>query len=211
VHEILLSHMPPRPGAPPAGTLFGDRVAGQTDFQQAYLPYDFLPLVMAFPKTRAPHPWRHHGNGNLAQSVCRLLSVHMGIPLFLVNARLSERSARGYARLARLDRTEALRSADGLAAQSAEDDAPSGALGAAESSRSPAISNSMSRRPRHRVSSIAGAPAPSVRWPKFVWLAASTREGEEALLLEAFDRLGCGDACWCWCRAIRSVSPKSHA
>jgi 3-deoxy-D-manno-octulosonic-acid transferase len=47
-----------------------------------------------------------------------------------------------------------------------------------------------------------------------VLLCASTREGEEALILDAFKRAGRTGrpaCCCCWCRAIRSASTKSRA
>jgi 3-deoxy-D-manno-octulosonic-acid transferase len=66
---ILLTHATPT-GRDTGKTLFAE-VAGP-DFQQAYLPYDFPPLVWLFLKRARPHHGDHHGNGSLAESVCRL-------------------------------------------------------------------------------------------------------------------------------------------
>jgi 3-deoxy-D-manno-octulosonic-acid transferase len=96
-HEILLSHTTPT-GRATGRELFGDRV-GQT-IRQTYLPYDFLPLVHLFLARARPQPVRDHGDGNLA-GLFTLCAIR-GIPVLLVNARLSERSARGYRRVARL-------------------------------------------------------------------------------------------------------------
>jgi len=46
-----------------------------------------------------------------------------------------------------------------------------------------------------------------------VWIAASTREGEDAKVLRAMQLAmkKCPRCCWCWCRAIRSVSRSRRA
>jgi len=107
------------------------------------------------------------------------------VPLYLVNGRLSERSARGYARVSRLARPM-LASLAGIAAQSAADAARFSALGAGApvvtgnlkfDLEIPQASLALGRELRLR----CGAERP-------VWVAGSTRDGEEALILDALDR-----------------------
>jgi 3-deoxy-D-manno-octulosonic-acid transferase len=111
-----------------------------------------------------------------------------GIPVALVNARLSERSARGYARLARLTRPTLARFAL-IAAQAPADAERFVALGA----------------PRARVRVMGSLKFDLVQpedlatrademrrlWgtARPVWIAASTHEGEEIQVLQAHRRL----------------------
>jgi 3-deoxy-D-manno-octulosonic-acid transferase len=114
-----------------------------------------------------------------------------GIPVVLANARLSERSARRYARFPRLTRW-ALSNLAGIAAQTDADAQRFVALGAKE----PAVTGNVKfdldvpagmveRGARFRELFGAGRP---------VWVAGSTREGEEALLLDAFATAAVGEA-----------------
>ncbi|TCS70998.1 3-deoxy-D-manno-octulosonic-acid transferase [Sulfuritortus calidifontis] len=110
-HAILLTHMTPT-GRATGRALFGDGVT------QAYLPYDLPPLARRFLDRARPRlglimeteVWP-----NLF-AACR----QRGVPLFLVNARLSEKSAQGYARLRPLIQP-ALAGLAGLAAQTPAD------------------------------------------------------------------------------------------
>ncbi len=177
---ILLTHTTPT-GRDAGRELFGG------DVTQAYLPYDFPPLVAMFLRRVRPcagiiletEIWP-----NLYAACAR-----RGVPLYLVNARLSARSARGYQRLAWLTRP-ALRALTGVAAQTAADAARLSALGAhdvvvtgnlkfdvAAADRSGPLAEDLRQRFRGR----------------FVWLAASTRDGEETMLLEALAALDLPD------------------
>src|SRR5205823_10571157 len=93
-------------------TLFGDRVV------QAWLPYDVPFAVNAFYEHFRP------AAGFILETELwpnLVAAAHAaGMPLFLVNARLSERSARGYGRFEALIRPMLGRLA-GVAAQSAAD------------------------------------------------------------------------------------------
>ena len=96
--RMLLTHMTAT-GRAAGRALFGDRVV------QAWLPYDLPFAVRALPRAfpaarRAPH-------GNRAVAEPRRAPRAAGVPVFLVNARLSERSARGYARVPALDAADA--------------------------------------------------------------------------------------------------------
>ena len=106
---ILLTHMTAT-GRAAGRALFGDRVV------QAWLPYDVPFAVRAFLRHFRPRA------GMLVETeLWPNLVAHAaaaGVPLYLVNARLSERSAAGYARIGRLARPMFARLA-GVAAQTA--------------------------------------------------------------------------------------------
>jgi 3-deoxy-D-manno-octulosonic-acid transferase len=105
-----------------------------------------------------------------------------GVPLMLANARLSERSARGYARLPALTRVSLARLAV-VATQTEADAARLRELGA----RTVHVTGNL----KFDITPPADMLARGAAW-RAVWgtrpvlLAASTREGEEALLLHAF-------------------------
>jgi 3-deoxy-D-manno-octulosonic-acid transferase len=112
------------------------------------------------------------------------------LPLFLVNARLSARSAHGYARFRWLTEP-ALHALSGLAAQTAEDASRFAALGASAVQ----VTGNLKFDVNVPLATEQIALALRRRFDgRFVWLAASTREGEEAVLLEAFARLELPDA-----------------
>ena len=172
---MLLTHMTAT-GREAGAALYGDRVV------QAWLPYD-MP-VRGARVSRALHAARGlaDGDGGLAEPR-RARARKAGVPLFLVNARLSERSLRGYRRFASL--TQPMFAAlAGVAAQTAADAARLRDAGA----RDVAVTGNLkfdvavpttALRARTRTARDASAPQ------RPVWLAASTRDGEEALLLDA--------------------------
>jgi 3-deoxy-D-manno-octulosonic-acid transferase len=158
-------------------TLFNDNVV------QAWLPYDVPFAVHAFYAHFRP------AAGFLLETELwpNLVAAaqDVGTPLFLVNARLSERSARGYRRFAALSRPMLGRLA-GVAAQSAADAERLSELGAPQAIVTgnlkfdvtiPAAALELGAGFRARF----GATRP-------IWLAASTRDGEEVLLLDALAR-----------------------
>jgi len=173
---ILLTHMTAT-GRETGRALFGNRVV------QAWLPYD-LPFAvnrfLAHFHPRAGLLVETELWPNLAAAAAR-----RRVPLLLINARLSERSARGYARIAPLARP-LLRSLAGVAAQTEDDAARLRALGAAnvvvtgnlkfDIAVAPAL-RERGRRLRERF----GVDRPVI-------VLASTRAGEETLLLDALAR-----------------------
>ena len=177
-HRILLTHTTPT-GRATGEQLFGDRVS------RAYLPYDLPFAVNRFLDHFQPRA------GILMETEIWFNVAHAcaarDIPLFLVNARLSARSARGYARLAVLTKA-ALRSLRGIAAQTEADAERLTALGAGAIEITGnlkfdvAPSAEMEARGRE-LRSLFGSSRP-------ILLAASTREGEEALVLDAFEQIG---------------------
>ena len=173
---ILLTHMTAS-GRDAGRALFGDRVV------QAWLPYDLPFAVERFLAHFRPSA------GLLMETELwpNLIACarRRGVPLFLVNARLSERSARGYARVGSLART-LLASLAGIAAQTDADARRLAALGAQEVAVTgnlkfdvdvPAAMLERGRALRQRFG--PGRP---------VIVLASTRDGEEALLVDALSR-----------------------
>jgi 3-deoxy-D-manno-octulosonic-acid transferase len=176
-HRILLTTLTPT-GRETSRQAFGDRVL------RCYLPYDVPWAIAAFLRHYRPHL------GALLETELWPNLIHAchrrAIPLFLVNARLSERSARGYGRVARLTRA-ALRELAGVAAQSAADAQRLRALGARHVEVTGNLKFDRGPQPEdfaraQHLRALFGAQRP-------VFVAASTREGEEELVLEALAHL----------------------
>lgn len=107
-----------------------------------------------------------------------------GIALMLVNARLSARSARGYAKIPALTRAS-LASLRAVAAQSTDDAARLKALGAEQVT----VTGNLKFDLTPPGELLKRGRAWRAAWgARAVLLAASTREGEEALIIEAFLR-----------------------
>lgn len=170
---VLMTCMTPA-GRATLEHLFGDRVTVR------YLPYDLRSAMRRFLRQAQPRLgvimetelWPH-----LVQT-----AQQAGVKLFLVNARLSERSARGYRKLAALTR-DTLAGFEFVAAQTQADAERLRDLGARNVSVAgnlkfdidpPAAQRELGRVFRAK---IGDRP---------LWLVASTREGEERLVLEAF-------------------------
>jgi len=173
---ILLTHMTAT-GREAGRTLFGDRV------MQAWLPYDVPFAVRRFLEHFRPRAgllvetelWP-----NLTAAVART-----DVPLLLINARLSERSAQGYRRVAPLSRP-LLRAIAGIAAQSEADAGRLRDLGAQHVVVTGNLKFDVAVTPAQRhqgaaLRALFGADRP-------VLMLASTRDGEEALLLDALAR-----------------------
>lgn len=176
--SILLTHMTPT-GRATGRELFGDSLT------QAWLPWDYRFAARRFLARTRPD------FGVLLETEIwpnLLAECHArGIPVFLVNARLSARSAAGYGRVARLTR-EALGNLAGVAAQTPEDAARLEALGAREVAVTGNIKFDLA------VPGDIAARAAQLRAlfgaGRRVWVVGSTRDGEEALLLEAIEAAG---------------------
>jgi len=171
-HRILLTHMTPT-GRETGVTLFRERVV------QCYLPYDFPWAVARFLdhfRPRAGIVMETEIWPNLIRACAR-----RGIPCYLVNARLSEKSFRGYHRFGALAR-EALEALTAISAQTADDARRLAALGARDVRVTGNVKFDIAP-PRERVETGKGwrqGYGPS----RPILLAASTRDGEEALILE---------------------------
>lgn len=170
---LLLTHMTAT-GREAGQLLFGDQV------RQAWLPYDAPFAVRRFFAHFRPAAgfiletelWPNLLAGAQAS----------GTPLFLVNARLSERSARGYHRFACVARPMLAR-LSGVAAQSPADAARLAELGAPE----PVVTGNLKFDVTIPPALLELGAGLRIRFgaSRPVWLAASTRDGEEALILDA--------------------------
>ena len=115
---------------------------------------------------------------------CRL----RGVPVILANARLSERSAAGYRRFRRLF-APVLSGVAAVAAQSGEDARRIASIGA------PPDVIDVTGNTKFDVPILASlreeAAALRRAWgvSRGIWIAASTHDGEEALVLDAFERV----------------------
>ena len=178
-HSLLLTHMTPT-GRTTGGELlakYGERLC------QAYLPYDLPDACSRFLDHFKPQL------GLLMETELwpNLIAAARtrAIPLALVNARLSARSQRGYLRFPRLIRP-ALASIDVVAAQTAADAERLTAIGARNVSTVGNIKFDVTPSAEKQQLGLAWRAALGNR-P--IWLAASTREGEEALILDTFARI----------------------
>jgi 3-deoxy-D-manno-octulosonic-acid transferase len=173
---ILLTHMTA------TGRDAGKAIAG-TDTIQAWLPYDLPFAVRRFYDHFRP------AAGFLVETELwpNLIAgaAGAGVPLFLVNARLSERSAAGYAKWPALSRPMLGRLA-GIAAQSPADAARLQALGG----NAPIVTGNIKFdvSPSQELLALAKTLRRDFGESRPVWVAASTRDGEEALILDALTR-----------------------
>lgn len=152
------------------------------DVVHRYMPYDLPQFVGRLLERVRPRLvliveteiWPN----TLAQCAAR------GIPAILANARLSERSARGYARFARLMR-ETLGRLDRIAAQGEADARRFVALGADPARVRVTGSIKFDQRPPGSLQDQAEALRRVWGVGRPVWVAASTHEGEDEPVLAA--------------------------
>lgn len=176
---LLVTTMTPT-GAFQVSDLFGDNIS------HCYVPFDLPHAVRAFLGTVRPRLalvvemelWP-----NLFHDVRR-----RGIPFLLVNARLSPQSARGYRRLGPL-MSRAMTCPDRLCAQSSDDAHRLREIGAPP--RRVVVTGSL--KFDQQIPASAREHGESLRrelgTDRHVWIAASTREGEEEQVLAAFDQV----------------------
>jgi len=175
-HRLLLTHMTPT-GRETGVALFADRVS------RCYLPYDYPGAVVRFLAHFRPRL------GVLMETEiwCNLIYAccQREIPLYLVNARLSEKSLRGYQRVSSLMR-EGVRQLAGVAAQTEDDSCRLQLLGAGQV----IVTGNLKFDVTPPVAQIElGHAWRAATGARPMLLAASTREGEEALLLDSLDAL----------------------
>lgn len=172
-YQILLTHGTPT-GRDASEALFGNSV------QRVYLPYD-LPFAV--------NKFLNHFKPSIGLILETELWFNLiaackqnNIPLLLLNARLSEKSAKGYARLGKLA-YEGLQNLSAIAAQTADDAGRLQALGA----RNISVVGNLKFDVKPPVDSLEkGLQLRQLLGTnRTIFLAASTREGEEALILEA--------------------------
>ena len=157
--------------------LFGDQVC------HSYMPYDLPRFLNRFLDTVQPRHFLMVETEvwpNLMQ-VCR----QRGVWTLLANGRLSERSLRGYRRLGGFAH-EVFSSIDQVAAQSEDDARRFRALGAAQVE----VTGSIKFDVHTPASVIEQVEVMRRSWGgRPVWVAASTHEGEDELMLVAHARL----------------------
>lgn len=176
---ILVTNMTPT-GAARVKTAFGDSVI------QAYIPYDLPDAVTRF--LNAMHPvaaiimetelWP-----NLL-AACR----KKNIPICLVNARLSAKSAQGYGRIASLTR-EMLQNINVIAAHGQADAQRFIDLGAPKDHVVVTGNIKFDLELPQDLLSKCEALRATLGQQRFIWIAASTHEGEEEVVLAAHKKL----------------------
>lgn len=168
--RILLTH------GTPTGRATGEQLFGESVLR-CYLPYDLGFAVKRFLRFYQPCI------GLLMETELWFNLIracnHDNIPLMLVNARLSERSARGYATLGKLTR-QGLAGLAAIAAQTESDASRLQALGADNVlvTGNMKFDAALPQAVDLGLRQLFGEARP-------VFLAASTREGEETLILDA--------------------------
>jgi len=179
-HQILLTHTTPT-GRAASEQLYGDEV------MRVYLPYDypfaaqrfldhFKPQVGALLETEVWFNLIHH---------CKAFDV----PLLLLNARLSEKSASKYVRFPKLTH-EGLHGLHLISAQTAADaQRLAGLCGRAVSTMG---NLKFDIEPPTKMLEL-GAQLRKQFGERPVFLAASTREGEEEVLLDALQNISAKD------------------
>ncbi|EGF31436.1 3-deoxy-D-manno-octulosonic-acid transferase [Oxalobacteraceae bacterium IMCC9480] len=177
-HDLLLTHMTPT-GRATGAELFGHYGAR---LQQAYLPYDTGTMV-------------GHFLDNFSPRICILMETELwpnvmacctarGVPVVLVNARLSERSLRKAQRLGKLI-ADAAAQLTCVAAQTADDATRIRSLGVRDVHVTGSIKFDVTPP---SLALQAGAQLRHQIGARPVLLCASTRDGEEALILDALAR-----------------------
>ena len=171
-HRILLSHGTPT-GRQTSLELFGDGVS------RCYLPYDFPFSVQRFLRRFRPQV------GIIMETeIWPNLIEHChrrSIPVYLVNARMSEKSARGYRRIGRLTRS-AMSKLSGIGAQTQRDAQRLSNLGAKRVTITGNIK--FDRLAPAEMLALGATLRDLFGAQRPVFLAASTREGEESMILD---------------------------
>ena len=171
-HQLLLTHTTPT-GRATSEQLFGDKV------MRVYLPYDLPFAVKGFLKHFKP------ALGMLMETelwfnliaACKM----QNIALLLINARLSDKSARGYAKLGNLV-AEGLQGFAKVAAQTEQDAERLKQLGASNIS---VVGNlKFEVHPPEDVAAQGQKLRELFGSHRPIFLAASTREGEESIILD---------------------------
>ncbi|WP_130832732.1 lipid IV(A) 3-deoxy-D-manno-octulosonic acid transferase [[Erwinia] mediterraneensis] len=156
------------------------------DVHHVYLPYDLPGAINRFLDTASPRLVIIMET-ELWPNIIRILHQR-NIPLVIANARLSARSAKGYKKLGRFMR-QLLQQITLIAAQNAEDGDRFLELGLKRSHL--AVTGSLKFDISVTPELAARAVTLRRQWAprRPVWIATSTHEGEEAIVLDAHQRL----------------------
>lgn len=177
--QMVITTMTPT-GAERVKTAFGDSVT------HAYIPYDLPGAMQRF--IRQFHP-----------VVCVIMETELWpnllatcsknqIPVCLVNARLSEKSARGYHRIASLTR-DMLRRIDLIAAHGQMDANRFITLGAPEARMTVTGNIKFDIELPADLSQKGAILRDELGRDRFIWIAASTHEGEEEMVIAAHKQI----------------------
>ncbi len=181
--RVLITQMTPT-GRQTAAEIFA---ANGPRVRVAYLPYDLPWLMRRFLRAFRPRALL------LMETEIWPNLLHEaragGVPAVLANARLSQRSARRYARLGRFARAT-FGCLDAVAAQSADDAGRLEALGARHVRVTGSVKFDVEAPPD--TAAVAGELRAMIGARRTI-LAASTREGEEEAILAAFLRRAAPD------------------
>ena len=178
-YKILITTMTPT-GADSVKQYFGDSVT------HLYLPYDLPVSVKHFISIIEP-------------SILIVMETELwpnlfhychekNIPVIVVNARMSEKSAKGYRRFSSFTHST-LENISLVVAQGKKDAERMIALGADEDKVIMTGNLKFDIHLPHSVSEQAQALRRYFSVNRPVWIAASTHEGEEKIILDAFDRV----------------------
>lgn len=178
-HRLLITNMTPT-GAAQVRTLFGDRV------EQRFCPWDIPLALRAFLRRTCPELciivetelWP-----NLVDQCARA-----GVPVLLANARLSARSARGYQRFSALTKPM-LQQLSLIAAQGQADAERFVALGMPSERVDVTGSIKFDLRPDATQVAAGRALREQLGNDRPVLIAASTHQGEDEVLLQAWQQL----------------------
>ena len=177
-HRVLLTHMTPTGRATSTALYKDPRIL------IAYVPYDLTAAVDRFLQRVQPKLGLLMETEIWPNLILR--SRQHGVPMLLINARMSARSARRYARFAALIRP-VLSALTAVGAQSIDDASRLTALGAQQVSVTGNLKFDVRIDPVLQALGQSWRATGSENRP--VWLAASTRDGEEALILAAHQLL----------------------
>lgn len=182
---ITITTMTPT-GSERVRALFEKEIAANTMFH-CYAPYDVPYCIARFLRKVQPQFFI------IIETELWPNTIHecatRNIPVVLANARLSEKSARGYRRFSAIT-APMLREIDKIVAQNAEDGARFVALGLPQQNL--AVSGSIKFDITLDAELIARAQQARSEWrsgKRFTWIAASTHAGEDEIVLDAHRRL----------------------
>lgn len=176
---VLMTAMTPT-GSARAKALFGDQV------RYAFSPYDTPGAVRRFVDRVRPRALVIMETELWPNMIA--LSEQRDVPIFLINARLSARSARGYERVASLVRP-LLRSISWIAAQADEDAGRFLRIGARPESVSVTGSIKFDVEISDEIRTASSGLRRQLGADRPVWIAASTHEGEDRQILEAHQQI----------------------
>ena len=178
--SILLTCMTPN-GRRTGAAIFTEAIA-QSRLQQVYLPYDLCWSVERFLKVAKPEMGLFMETEAWPTIVFRAAEIKL--PVFLINARLSERSARRVARFGAAGRS-LFQAFAGILAQTELDTGRYRALGVKQCEVVGNLKFDVMLCPDQVKRGLAWH-AHLEKNNRLVVCAASTREGEEAIILEAW-------------------------